>query len=105
MECPICFELKDEIIYLHNSNHYVCKECNEELRINYIKKCPLCRENINDDLIRINIKVISDIQLLSFRIKQETIDNIRNRYLPFYYIDSESAINFINMVKEIEINN
>ena len=45
MNCPICFELIDDLIKLE-CNHSFCKNCINKWRQN-ANTCPCCRKNIN----------------------------------------------------------
>ena len=108
-ECPICYlnvnDTNIKILHTNTKNnisHCVCQECHQKLRNNYIKACPICRDPINGDLRRPNVKVIGDIQLLSFDISQEFIEHIKETrpgLLPYIYYDNQ-GVNFIRNLKE-----
>lgn len=101
IECPICYlGINDnDIKILHtntesNVSHSVCGECHQKLRDNYITACPICRESINEDLVRPHMKIIGDMQLLSFNISQEFIEHIKESrpgLLPYRYYNNEGV--------------
>ena len=99
-ECPICYcNVNDndiKILHTNESNvsHSVCQECYQTLRDNYTKMCPLCRDPINTDLVRQHMKIIGDMQLLSFNISQEFIEHIKETrpgLLPYRYYNNEGV--------------
>ena len=110
MECPICYcNVNDtDIKILHtntesNISHSVCQECHQKLRDNYTIMCPLCRDPINTDLVRPHMKVIGDMQLLSFRISPEFIEHIKETrpgLLPFKYYNSTDGVELIRNLQQ-----
>lgn len=98
-ECPICFLSVSDIKILHtnsesNISHSVCNDCYQKLRDNYIQSCPICRFPVNQDLIKKHLKIIGDMQLLSFNISQEFIDHIKETrpgLLPYKYYNNEGV--------------
>ena len=109
MECPICYLSvnNNNIKILHtntesNVSHNVCQECYQKLRDNYITSCPICREPINSDLVRPHMKIIGDMQLLSFNISQEFIEHIKETrpgLLPYRYYNNE-GVDLIRNLRE-----
>ena len=108
-ECPICYcGVNDEntkILHINSESnvpHSVCQQCHQKLRDNYVRACPLCREPINGDLVRQHMKIIGDMQLLSFNISQEFIEHIKETrpgLLPYRYYNNE-GVQLIRNLKE-----
>ena len=113
--CPVCLEsfqksspqnINNNKVLLHDS-HFVCCNCFENLRKHNILSCPLCRQNINDDLreqIRImttHQRIISNVQLKHFGISDNFINLLheQNR-IPFYYTGRFEGVDFLRQIQE-----
>ena len=54
MFCPVCLEDIHEALFtkLHNT-HDICMPCYDKLRQHEHTACPVCREPINQDLVKL----------------------------------------------------
>lgn len=61
VECCICLdEVKNEDSFMPDCLHSWCKKCNEQLNIENIEKCPLCKNNFKSVLRKGKWKFISN---------------------------------------------
>jgi len=76
MDCPICFEITDEISL--ECNHKIHKECLKRLlKSNAPKKCPMCRSHINLDKFN-DIHNFNRCNYCNKKINLEGIDFLKN---------------------------
>jgi len=75
--CPICFDsIKNKTKIITDCGHIFCSSCiSSSINIHNIQKCPMCRENINRDSIKV-MRAESDPNALNqLSEKQKNIQN------------------------------